>query len=62
MKEIYVVVCGIYADYQILAVCLEKVKAQEIIDKYNHTHGSFDEDYNARLEVYNDGYCYWLDK
>lgn len=61
MKELYVVVHGAYDDYTILAVCTSKETAIEIVNKYNTLYTSHEGE-EARIEEYDDGYCYWLER
>ena len=50
-----------FMDYNCETV--NKQSFREIIDNYNRMYGTDDDEYyNARLEVHNDGYCYWLDR
>lgn len=58
-KDLYVVTRGIYDNYCILAVCTSKEKAIEIVDTYNMLYTSFEGE-EARIEKYEDGYCYQL--
>ena len=52
--KIYIVTCGKYSDYGILAAFLDKTKAEAFAKTYNRGHGTehYDE---ARIEEYEDG-------
>ncbi len=56
--KIYIVTCGEYSDYCILAAFLDKSKAEVFVQKYNHGHVDnqgikhYDE---ASIEEYEDG-------
>ena len=52
--KIYIVTCGEYSDYGILAAFLDKTKAEAFAKTYNRGHGTehYDE---ARIEEYEDG-------
>lgn len=52
--KIYIVTCGEYSDYSILAAFLDKTKAEAFAQKYNRGHGTehYDE---ARIEEFEDG-------
>lgn len=52
--KIYIVSCGEYSDYAILAAFLDKAKAEVFAQKYNHGHGVHHYD-EARIEEYEDG-------
>lgn len=36
--KIYIVTCGEYSDYCVLAAFLDKSKAEVFVQKYNHGH------------------------
>lgn len=59
MKKLYVVVHGAYDDCRILAVCTSKERAMEIADQYNMLYTSYEGE-EARIDEYEDGYCYQL--
>ena len=61
MKDLYVVTCGAYDDYEILAVCSSEEKADEIADRYNKLYHPYEEE-EAGVEIYEDGYCWWLER
>lgn len=50
--KIYIVTCGEYSDYCILAAFLDKAKAEAFAQKYNRGDQQYDE---ARIEEYEDG-------
>lgn len=52
--KIYIVTCGEYSDYCVLAAFLDKTKAEAFAKTYNRGHGTerYDE---ARIEEYEDG-------
>ena len=50
--KIYIVTCGEYSDYCILAVFLDKTKAEAFAQRYNRGDQQYDE---ARIEEYEDG-------
>lgn len=52
--KIYIVTCGEYSDYGVLAAFLDKSKAEAFVQKYNRGHGTehYDE---ASIEEYEDG-------
>lgn len=50
--KIYIVTCGEYSDYCVLAAFLDKSKAEVFVQKYNHMVQQYDE---AKIEEYEDG-------
>lgn len=50
--KIYIVTCGEYSDYCILAAFLDKAKAEAFVKKYNRPDGYYD---RAEIEEYEDG-------
>lgn len=52
--KIYIVTCGEYSDYGVLAAFLDKTKAEAFVEKYNRGHGIQARD-DAEIEEYEDG-------
>lgn len=52
--KIYIVTCGEYSDYGILAAFLDETKAKMFVEKYNRGYGTqhYDE---AKIEEYEEG-------
>lgn len=50
--KIYIVTCGEYSDYSILAAFLDKTKAEAFAEKYNRPDGYYD---RAEIEEYEEG-------
>lgn len=56
--KIYIITCGEYSDYCVLAAFLDETKAEVFVQKYNHGHVDnqgirhYDE---AKIEEYEDG-------
>lgn len=50
--KIYIVTCGEYSDYGILAAFLDKTKAEAFVEKYNRPDGYYD---RAEIEEYEEG-------
>lgn len=50
--KIYIVTCGEYSDYGILAAFLDKSKAESFVEKYNRPDGCYDK---AEIEEYEEG-------
>ena len=42
--KIYIVTCGEYSDYGILAAFLDKTKAEAFVEKYNRPDGGISND------------------
>lgn len=50
--KIYIVTCGEYSDYYVLAAFLDKSKAESFVKKYNRPDGYYD---RAEIEEYEEG-------
>lgn len=51
--KIYVITQGVYSDYGIVGVTLDKVKAEEYVKRYNN--GEENDYFSARVETYETG-------
>ena len=52
--KIYIVTCGEYSDYGILAAFLDETKAKMFVEKYNRGYGTRNYD-EAKIEEYEEG-------